>query len=219
LNQAEKPVLVAGSGAWYSDAGEELNRFIAATGVPIFTAANGRGIVSDTDPLCFGGVLAIRPGAGLHAGPNADLVILLGNRLNLFCLFGETYSADAKMVQVDIKAEEIGRNRPIDLPIVSDVRALVSELNELVENSGNRDALRKRFAQWIRELGRAGDESLARAESDWRNAGKPIHPMRLAKDVDEFMDREDDIVVTDGGDSTTWIGMTRTMRQAGHYLD
>ena len=219
LNRAEKPVLVAGSGAWYADAGEELRRFIAATGVPIFTAANGRGVVPDTDPLCFGGVLAIRPGAGMHAGQNADLVILLGNRLNLFCLFGDTYSADAKMVQVDIKAEEIGRNRPIDLPIVSDVRALVSELNELVETSGNADTLRERFAPWIQELGRARDESLARAESDWRSSNKPIHPMRLVKDVDEFMDREDDIVVTDGGDATTWIGMTRTMRRAGHYLD
>jgi acetolactate synthase-1/2/3 large subunit len=219
LNRAKKPVLVAGSGAWYADAGEELRRFIAATGVPIFTAANGRGIVPDTDPLCFGGVLAIRPGAGLHAGQNADLVVLLGSRLNLFCLFGATYNADTTMVQVDIKAEEIGRNRPIDLPIVSDIRALVSELNELVETQGNADALRERFAPWIRELGRAGDESLAAAEPNWRCADRPIHPMRLAREVDEFMDREDDIVVTDGGDATTWIGMTRTMRRAGHYLD
>ncbi len=219
LNQAEKPVLVAGSGAWYSDAGEELSRFIAATGIPIFTAANGRGVVPDTDPLCFGGVLAIRPGAGMHAGLSADLVILLGTRLNLFCMFGETYNPDAKMVQVDIKAEEIGRNRPIDLPIVSDVRALVSELCEIVETTGNGDALRDRFSPWIEELGRAHDEGVATAEPDWRSTSTPIHPMRLAKDVDEFMDREDDIVVTDGGDATTWIGMTRTMRQAGHYLD
>ncbi|MCP5069884.1 MAG: thiamine pyrophosphate-binding protein, partial [bacterium] len=219
LNRAEKPVVVAGSGAWYADAGDELRRFIEATGVPIFTAANGRGIVSDTDPLCFGGVLAIRPGAGMHAGQNADLVILLGNRLNLFCLFGQTYNAEAKMVQVDIKAEEIGRNRPIDLPIVSDIRALVGELNELVDASGNASVLRDRFAPWIEELGGAERESLAAAEENWRSTSKPIHPIRLAKDVDEFMNREDDIVVTDGGDATTWIGMTRTMRRAGHYLD
>lgn len=219
LRRAEKPVLVAGSGAWYADAGEELRRFVEATGVPIFTAANGRGIVPDTDPLCFGGVLAIRPGAGMHAGGNADLVVLLGNRLNLFCLFGETYNPDATMVQVDIKAEEIGRNRPIDLPIVSDVRALVSEMNELVEASGEGDGLRERFTPWIRELEGARDQSLAGAEANWRNDDVPIHPMRLVRDVDEFMDREDDIVVTDGGDATTWIGMTRTMRRAGHYLD
>ena len=219
LSQAEKPVVVAGSGAWYSDAGEELRRFVESTGVPIFTAANGRGVVPDTHPLCFGGVLAIRPGAGMHAGQNADLVVLLGNRLNLFCLFGETYSADAKMVQVDIKAEEIGRNRPIDLPIVSDVRALVSELNEIVQEAGSAGTLQQRFAPWIAELTGAQDESLAAADANWRSTDKPIHPIRLAKDVDEFMNREDDIVVTDGGDATTWIGMTRTMRQAGHYLD
>ncbi|MCP4039425.1 MAG: thiamine pyrophosphate-binding protein [bacterium] len=219
LSQAERPVIVAGSGAWYADAGEELQRFVTATGVPIFTAANGRGVVPDTDPLCFGGVLAIRPGAGLFAGQNADLVILLGNRLNLFCMFGETYSAEAKMVQVDIKAEEIGRNRPIDLPIVSDIRALASEMNELVDAAGNAGALRERFAPWVGELRSAGDESLAAAEPTWRSDATPVHPMRLVKEVDEFMNLEDDIIVTDGGDATTWIGMTRTMRKAGHYLD
>ncbi|MCP4006583.1 MAG: thiamine pyrophosphate-binding protein [bacterium] len=219
ISQAEKPVIVAGSGAWYSDAGEELKRFITATGLPIFTSANGRGVVPDTDPLCFGGILAIRPGSGMYAGGNTDLVILLGSRINLFCLFGDTYNPNAKMVQVDIKAEEIGRNRPIDLPIVSDIRALVSELNEIVEASGKSDSLQKRFAPWIQELGRAHEEGMARGEVDWRSDSKPIHPMRLVKDIDEFMNREDDIVVTDGGDATTWIGMTRTMRQAGHYLD
>ncbi len=219
LAEAEKPILVAGSGAWYSDAGEELSRFVEATGVPIFTAANGRGVVPDTHPLCFGGILAIRPGAGLHAGVNADVVALLGSRVNLFCLFGDTYNPDARMVQVDIEPEEIGRNRQIGLPIMSGIRAFVAELNELVELDGTGEGLRNRFAPWIDELKGAHAESTAQAEENWRSSSVPIHPMRLAKEVDEFLDREDDILVTDGGDATTWIGMSRTMRRAGHYLD
>jgi acetolactate synthase-1/2/3 large subunit len=219
LAESEKPMLIAGSGAWYSDAGEELTRFIEATGVPIFTAANGRGVVSDTHPLCFEGALAIRPGSGMHAGMNADLVLVLGNRLNLFCLFGNTYNPQARMVQVDIKPEEIGRNRKIDLPIMSDIRALAAELNELVEREGLGGGLRERFAPWTEELRRAHAEGKANAEANWRSEAVPIHPMRIAYDVNEYMDREDDIVVTDGGDATTWIGMSRTMRCAGHYLD
>jgi acetolactate synthase-1/2/3 large subunit len=219
LAESEKPMLIAGSGAWYSDAGEELTRFIEATGVPIFTAANGRGVVSDTHPLCFEGALAIRPGSGMHAGMNADLVLVLGNRLNLFCLFGNTYNPQARMVQVDIKPEEIGRNRKIDLPIMSDIRALAAELNELVEREGLGAGLRERFSPWTDELRRAHAEGKANAEANWRSEAVPIHPMRLAYDVNEYMDREDDIIVTDGGDATTWIGMSRTMRCAGHYLD
>jgi acetolactate synthase-1/2/3 large subunit len=219
LSQSAKPILIAGSGAWYSDAGEEITRFVEASGVPIFTASNGRGVVPDTHPLCFEGISAIRPGAGMHAGLNADLVVLLGNRLNLFCLFGDTYNAAARMVQVDIKPEEIGRNRSIDLPIMSDVRALTAELLDLVERGGAGRALRERFAPWVEDLGRAHREGKAKAEENWRSQSVPIHPMRLAKDVDEYLSRDDDILVTDGGDATTWIGMSRTMRRAGHYLD
>ena len=219
LAQSEKPMLIAGSGAWYSDAGEELTRFVEATGVPIFTAANGRGVVPDTHPLCFEGSLAIRPGSGMHAGMNADLVVVLGNRLNLFCLFGDVFNPQARMVQVDIKPEEIGRNRKIDLPIMSDIRALAAELNELVEREGLGAGLRERFAPWTDELRRVHAEGKANAEANWRSEAVPIHPMRIAYDVNEYMDRDDDIVVTDGGDATTWIGMSRTMHCAGHYLD
>ncbi len=219
LAEAEKPMLIAGSGAWYSDAGEELTRFIEATGVPIFTAANGRGVVPDTHPLCFEGSLAIRPGSGMHAGMNTDLVVVLGNRLNLFCLFGDTYNPQARMVQVDIKPEEIGRNRKIDLPIMSDIRALAAELNEVVEREGLGAGLRERFAPWTDELRRAHAEGKANAEANWRSEAVPVHPMRIAYDVNEYMNRDDDIVVTDGGDATTWIGMSRTMPCAGHYLD
>ena len=47
----------------------------------------------------------------------------------------------------------------------------------------------------------------------------PMHPIRLSREIDDYMDREDDIVVADGGDTPTWDGMTRTVRKGGTYLD
>lgn len=219
LESAERPMLIAGSGAWYSDAGAELERLVEATGLPIFTSANGRGVVSDLHPYCFGGSIGIRPGASAYSGFMTDLVVLLGSRLNLFTLFGGVFNPDAKMVQVDIRAEEIGRNRVIDLPVVSDIRAFVSELNRLVESKGSADKLKSRFAPWIDTLKDEDVKGRAQAEPQWSSEDSPIHPMRLAREVDDFLDRDDDILVTDGGDTTTWAGMTRTTRRAGHYLD
>ena len=54
---------------------------------------------------------------------NTDLVIFLGTRFSLFYIFGDLFNREAKLVQVDIQAEEMGRNRSVDLPVVSDVRA------------------------------------------------------------------------------------------------
>ncbi len=219
LKAAERPMIIAGSGAWYSDAGDELAQLIESAGLPIFTSANGRGVVSDEHPNCFGGSIGIRPGAAAYSGFVTDLVVLLGSRLNLFTLFGSVFNPDAKMVQVDIRAEEIGRNRVIDVPVVSDVKAFVSELNRVIEAEGTGQELTARYSPWIETLREEDAKGRAQAEPQWTSPHTPIHPMRLAHEIDQFLDRDDDMLVTDGGDTTTWAGMTRTIRRAGHYLD
>ncbi|MEJ2222807.1 MAG: thiamine pyrophosphate-dependent enzyme, partial [Desulfobacterales bacterium] len=59
----------------------------------------------------------------------------------------------------------------------------------------------------------------APAKSDWQSENIPIHPLRLASEINQFMDREGDIVVADGGDTQVWMGITRTIRNSGRYLD
>ncbi len=217
IKKSKKPMIIGGSGAWYSGSGEALTAFIEQSGLPLYTFAMGRGTVPDTHPLCFESSLAIRPGSALHASLNSDLVVILGSRLDLFNIFGGIYSPNAKIVQVDILPEEIGRNRSVDLPIVSDISGLIRECTKLMKKDGEK--LTKQFAPWVEELKKADQDSKAQAMPNWTSDNVPIHPMRLAKEINDFMDRDDDIVIADGGDTTTWNGMTRTMKQGGHYLD
>jgi acetolactate synthase-1/2/3 large subunit len=219
LKSAKNPVVIAGSGAWYDDAGEELIAFVEKTGIPAFTAGAGRGVIPDTHPLCFESSLAIRPGAAMLALLSTDLVLFLGDSLSLFYIFGEIFPASAKFVQVDILPDEIGRNRTIDLGIVSDIKSFLMELNGNLEAKAVGAALRKQFQPWVETLRSAEKDSKDQARSMWECSTVPIHPMRLAKEVNDFMNGEDDIVVADGGDTTTWMGMTRTVRKGGTYLD
>jgi acetolactate synthase-1/2/3 large subunit len=219
LQAAISPVIIAGSGAWYADAGEALKGFVERTGVPVFTGNSGRGVISDTHPLCFQSSLAIRPGAAFLALASADLVLFLGSRLSLFFLFGDIFRKDARFIQADIEAEEIGRNRSVDLGVVGDVRALLEELNRLIESREIGGSLRSRFQGWVETVRKADLEGKAPTEPLWTSDAIPIHPLRLAREVDAFMDRDDDIVVADGGDTQVWMGMTRTVRGGGRYLD
>ncbi len=219
ISRSEKPVIIAGSGAWYADASQELTRFVEATGIPAFTSSMGRGTIPDTHELCFESSLAIRPGAALYANSNADLVILLGTRLSLYYIFGEIFKKEAKVVQVDIMPEEIGRNRTIDLGIVSDAGLFMEQCNAIVSERSMTEELRQRFAPWVNELRQADRDAKKDAAKDWESEAVPIHPMRLAREVDSFMDRDDDIVVADGGDTQIWMGLTRMIRKPGHYLD
>ena len=219
LREANSPVIIAGSGVWYADAGNALREFAERTGVPVFTGSSGRGTLSDTHPLCFQSSLAIRPGASLAALTSADLILFLGSRLSLFYLFGDIFRKDAKFIQADIEAEEIGRNRSVDLGIVGDVRALLSELNRLIEEQQIGEALRTTFQNWVETLRKADVDGKAPTQPLWSSDKVPIHPLRLAREIDAFMDREKDIVVADGGDTQIWMGMTRTVQTAGRYFD
>jgi acetolactate synthase-1/2/3 large subunit len=219
LEKATQPVIIAGSGAWYADGGSELVEFVEKTGIPVFTSALGRGIIPDTHSLCFESSLAIRPGAALVANTGADLVLFLGARMSLYYLFGDLFNAEAKIIQVDIEPEEIGRNRSVDLAVVSDVRELLKAANRIIREKKMSRSLRQRFAGWVSALEQADEEGKAPAKPDWQSENIPIHPLRLAHEINRFMDREDDIVVADGGDTQVWMGITRTVRNSGRYLD
>jgi acetolactate synthase-1/2/3 large subunit len=107
----------------------------------------------------------------------------------------------------------------VDLGIVSDVRALAAECLRIVGRRGSGEALTRKFSPWIAHLRQGEAQSKEFANLTWKSGNTPIHPMRLMREIDDFMDREDDIVAADGGDTTTWMGMTRTIRRPGHYLD
>ena len=219
IRKAKKPLVIAGSGAWYSDAAEELVRFVENTGIPALTSSQGRGTIPDTHPLCFESSLAIRPGAALVANTSADLVLFLGSRMNLYYIFGDVFSQSARLVQVDLEPEEIGRNRSIDLAVVSDVKALLKECNRLIQAEGISEGLKSSFKGWVNSLVAADKESKSQTMPMWESDAVPIHALRAAQEINTFMDRPDDIVVADGGDAQIWMGMTRTVRRPGRYLD
>jgi acetolactate synthase-1/2/3 large subunit len=219
LMGAKNPLIIGGSGIWYADAEKEFIEFVEKTGMPAFTAGAGRGVISDTHPLCFESSLAIRPGAAMLSLMSCDLILFIGGRLSLFYIFGEIFPPQAKLIQVDIAPNEIGRNRSIDLGIVSDAKAFLSELNGILDEKSLGAKLRQQYEPWVETVRKADKDGKNEASQMWESDNIPIHPMRLAKEVNDFMDREDDIVVADGGDTSTWMGMTRTIRRGGTYLD
>lgn len=125
LRGAERPLVIIGKGAAYSHAEAEVRAFIEATQVPFLPSPMGKGVVSDAHPL------SVAPGRAL-ALQQADLVVLLGARLNWIMHFGlpPRFAADVKTIQIDIAPEEIGRNVPAEVGLVGDLRAVVGQLNE-----------------------------------------------------------------------------------------
>ncbi len=188
LAQAERPLILTGSGILWSAAEAELQRLVELAGIPFYTTPQGRGVVPDDHPLSF-------PTARSTAFRQADLILVIGTRINYVIghLAPPRFNAKAKLIQVDIDATEIGHNRPADVGIVGDARAVISQL--LAAADGHLDA--RRYAAWREHLADVEASKRTESEAAMSTDQQPIHPLRLCKEIRDFLDR-DAILVVDG---------------------
>ena len=110
LRQAQRPVIIVGNPARYSCTQEQLTALVEATGIPAFTVEQARGMIDDEHDLCFGyadGAL----NAAARRFREADVVLLLGKRLDHRYRYGQVFGREAKLIQADPAPAEIGRNR------------------------------------------------------------------------------------------------------------
>ncbi|KAF4088257.1 hypothetical protein AMELA_G00080940 [Ameiurus melas] len=128
LKQAQRPLIIIGKGAAYSRAENEIKELVEVSGLPFLPTPMGKGVLPDDHPNC---VAAARSRALLQA----DVVVLLGARLNWILHFGfpPRFSPDMKLIQVDICAEELSNNVRATAALLGDVRAVVSQLVELLK--------------------------------------------------------------------------------------
>ena len=128
LRSAERPLVIVGKGAAYSGAQDEVRRFIDRTQLPFLPTPMGKGVVPDSHPL------SVAPGRSFAIG-NADLVLLIGARLNWMLHFGQPprFAPGVRVLQIDISGDEIGTNVPAEVGLVGDARSIVGQLNDALD--------------------------------------------------------------------------------------
>jgi acetolactate synthase-1/2/3 large subunit len=203
---------MAGGGVWFSQGGDALAAFAERTGLPVLANGKARGCLPEDHRLAGGGFMSL---AGVRQSGGPDVVLLLGARLGLFTGGAQNslIPATARVVQVDVEGEEIGRNRDIQLGVVADCRATLRALTDAASAYTWPDR-----SQWTAALRGARGVMDAMFAPHASGDARPIHPYRLARDVARFMDRDDDVLVADGGETAFWLEMTSTMRRGGHWL-
>ncbi len=184
LTQAERPVVVVGSGGFWAGAADALAAFAEQTALPVFTRNAARGLLPDAHPQCYGG----SPGLGVF---KSDLVLVLGSRFNSTFYYGQ-FAEGTRVIQVDCNAAALGDNRPIDLGICGDVRIVLEQLTAALDGY-------EAPADWITALDATALQRQAKFAAGLHSAATPIHPLRLLHEIDEFADDKTTIAI-DGGD-------------------
>ena len=209
LSRAERPLIVSGTGIIWADAAEEMQQFVDATGIPFFTTPQGRGVIPEDHPRCF---LSARS----MAFREADVILFLATRFNYVISHGQAprFGADAKTIQVNIDPTEIGRNRPVDVGIAADAKAVLRQMLDLVQGKFEPN----KETPWVAALREQDLKGQARLEPLMHSDEVPIHPLRLCKEVKDFLDR-DAILVVDGQEILNYGRQSIPTYRPGHRLN
>ncbi|MGE2712587.1 acetolactate synthase large subunit [Mycolicibacterium litorale] len=134
---ARKPVLYVGGGVIRGEASEQLLDLAELTGIPVVTTLMARGAFPDSHPQNLG-----MPGmhgtvSAVAALQRSDLLIALGTRFDDRVTGKlDSFAPEAKVIHADIDPAEIGKNRHADVPIVGDVKAVITELIDVLRRDG-----------------------------------------------------------------------------------
>lgn len=211
LSEAERPIIMAGRGVWAARGTDELREFAELTGIPVCANGMTRGAVPEDSPLGLGGFQVVGAARALAGAP--DVVLLLGGRLGLYTgPRGASIPAEAKIIQVDIEGEEIGRGRDIHVGIVADCR---ETLRALIRAAQGRTL--PHHDEWVEKLGQARSTMQGMFASALEPDRRPIHPYRLAHDVSNLM-ADSGVLAVDGGETFVWGEIARSARRPGRHL-
>lgn len=209
LMDTERPMILAGSDVWWTQASEELSEFVELIDSPVFLNAMGRGSLPSNHPNL--GSLGRRYGL-----VKSDTVILIGTPIDFRLGYGadSMFPQNPRLIEIMMDGSKIGQNRDISAGIVGDTKAILRQIIDELKSRKYRSPGRS----WVEEV-MTEDAALKAADTDMLNSDStPIHPMRLVGELAEFLD-EDATVIGDGGDIVTFAARVLKINRPGHWLD
>ena len=180
LANAERPLLLIGKGAAWSDAGPALTELVNR-GLPYVSSPMGRGVIPDDNPMCMNA-------ARSAALSGADVVLMVGGRFNWIFQFGRPprFAEDVRIAQIDIEQEEFTSAANLELGITADCAVAVAELNDAI---GKRE-IRAASTGWLDQLRESSVKNESSIGEAMASDEQPINHYRLLRDVRDVVDRE-----------------------------
>jgi acetolactate synthase-1/2/3 large subunit len=219
LLRARKPVLYVGGGVLLADAAEELRAFVDHLGIPVAHSLMGKGALPDDHALTLGmtgfwGTKYINDSCR-----NADTILALGTR---FCEAdcssweGEyTFNIPpTKLIHIDIDPAELGRNYPVELGVIADLKQALTVLNRVARELSPQPRINEPLRQEIAAYRKQFKSSNAAAEV---SAQFPMRPERILADVRAVLPRNA-IITTDVGWNKNGVGQQFPIYEPGSIL-
>jgi acetolactate synthase-1/2/3 large subunit len=209
LMKAQRPVILCGQGVRYGGATDDLLKIVERLRIPVAMSASGIGSIPTDHPLALGLVARNGPYQANHSARQADVLLALGvrfdDRTSSSWIPGFSFTIPpTKLIHVDIDPEEIGRNYPVALGLMADVRTFLRQLlDEIDRRLGKGEAPAER-APWLDAIAGYRKEWEDFIAPGYKADATPIAPQRATCEIDNAL-TEDTILVSDIGVHHNWL--------------
>ena len=209
LISAKKPVIVVGQGVRYGGAAAELLQLAERLKIPVAASASGLGALPVEHPLSLGLVQRGGTYQANHACRQADVLLAIGvrfdDRTSSSWIPGYSFTIPpTRLIHVDIDPEEIGRNYPVALGLMADVRTFLRQILAELDRRGQDVLPAEARGEWLKQINdyrRKWDAFVAPGMVD---DSTPINPQRAAVEIDKALP-EDAVLVSDIGVHHNWL--------------
>ena len=210
LSRASKPCVLLGSQVWTCRGAAAAEEFCRTLQVPAFMNGAGRGTFPPGHPHHF-------QRTRRYAFNNADVIVIVGTPFDFRMGYGKRLRPDATVVQIDMDYRTVGKNRDVALGLVGDVGAILSGVAQAASGRRSSGSSPERQA-WLAELRAEEDRLEEERLPQLRSDASPIHPLRLAHEINQFL-TDDTVFIGDGGDVVTTAGGVVQPHGPGHWMD
>ena len=199
IKEAKKPLIIAGAGILKSNASQELYELAKKIQSPVAMTLLGLGAYPGMDELSLGMLGMHGLAAANFATDEADLVIAAGIRFDDRIAGNPTkFCEKAKIIHIDIDPAEIDKNKKIEVPIVGDLKSVLTEINKEVVSKENKDWV-DTIINWKKEYSLIHNEV----------GEDKVVPQEVLKELDSILKGEG-IIVTDVGQHQMWTAQYLT---------
>jgi len=213
LQQAEKPVIVAGGGVRASDAAKELVALAEKLQVPVVTSLNGKDTIAAAHPLSAGVAGTYSRESANRTVAAADLVFFVGTSAGgMTTHFWAVPKVGVRAVQLDIDGEALGRNYPLAAAVNGDAKVALARM--VAEADAGTAQRRKAWLATVRGL---CDDYAAKYREMLESDAVPMRPERICAELSRHTP-DDAIVVVDTGHAGMWMGGMFDVRAGQAYI-
>ena len=206
LREAERPVIMAGTGLYWGRGEEALRRLAEELRIPVFLNGLGRGCLAADHELAFSRARSTALGG-------ADVALVIGVPLDFRLGFGAAFGPEAEIVVIDVAEPQRRNPRQVAAELCG---AIPATLDALRAAAASGDSSERRA--WIESLRATEQEKRAAEAAELRDPRAPLHPMRVYGELTQLLDR-DAVVVGDGGDFVSYAGRVVDSYAPGCWLD